>query len=91
MCNVLEIHYSSVVKVLTWEDNVVKITRMGVGDWVLIGIPPSVAKVEATHKSNAAVDETKFLMMCPVQYDILVYTIDGFESILGKVCHGLCI
>jgi hypothetical protein len=61
---------------------------MGVGDRVLVGIPPAIAQIQASHESYVAVDKTEFLVMSPVQDGILVHTVhslDGIARKLGKV------
>lgn len=66
VCNILEIVHSCIVEILTGKDNIVEVSRMDISNWMLIDVPSTKAQIETTHKSDFAIDEAKFFVMCPV-------------------------
>lgn len=72
MRNILEVQDTSIVVVLTWEDRLTWVGRMDVGNGVLVSVPPTETHVQTAHECNAAVNETEFLMMGPVQDRVIV-------------------
>ena len=58
VCNILEVVDSSIVKILTWEQGFVHISRMGIGQWMRICVPSAEAEVKPSHESHLPINET---------------------------------
>lgn len=86
MYNILEVEDSSIVIVLTREDNVVQIGGMDISDSVLIGIPSAKAHIQASHEGDSAIDQAQFLMVGPVEDHIITHAIQALERITGHLC-----
>jgi hypothetical protein len=79
----LKVSDACIVVILTRKQSFVEVSWVRVGDWMLIRVPSAEAKIKTAHESDIAIDETEFLVMCPVENDIFVDTIECFESISG--------
>jgi hypothetical protein len=71
ICNVAEIHYSSVIVILARKNGHIEIAWVDVSDGMLVSVPSSEAQIESTHKGDIAVDETELFVMRPVQDHII--------------------
>jgi hypothetical protein len=83
--DVVEVHDSGVVVVLAREDDPVKVAGMHVGDGVLVGVPSSEAQVQAAHERDAAVYQTQFLVMGPVEDGVFMRAIKSLERVGWKL------
>jgi hypothetical protein len=84
--NILEVKDSSIVIVLTGEDNVVQIGGMDIGDSVLMRIPSAKAHIQASHEGDSAIHQAEFLMVGPVEDHIIIHAIQTLERIAGHLC-----
>lgn len=85
MRNILEIKNSRVVVILAWEDVLVEIGRVNIGNGMLVGVPASEAHVQSTHESGLAINQAQLLMVGPVENNIVVHTIQSLQSVLGHL------
>ena len=84
MSNILKVRNPCVVEVLTWENDVVEVTRVCISNRMLIRVPPSKAEVKSAHESRLSVDEAQLLMMCPIKNYIITHTVNTLQSINGQ-------
>lgn len=63
--NVLEVHDSVVVKVLSGEDLILDTRRMGISQWMLPLIPATEAKIQTADEGKIEVNNDEFLVMRP--------------------------
>ena len=61
MLDIIEVHDPSIVIVLAWKYDSVKIPRVSIRNTVLVCIPPAVAQVETAHESDMAVNQAELL------------------------------
>lgn len=71
-------HHSGVVEVLTRKDDAVHITRVRVGNRVLVGVPTAIAQIQSAHERDLTINKAELLMMCPIHYSTIMSTIYGF-------------
>lgn len=63
--DVLEVHDSVVVKVLSGEDLILDTRRMGISQWMLPLIPATEAKIQTSDEGKIEVNDDKLFMMRP--------------------------
>ena len=78
---ILEVHDACVVVVLAWEDDFVQVSRVRIGDAVLVSVPAAVAEVETAHESDMAVDKAQLLVVGPIEHLAIRDTIDTLQGI----------
>jgi hypothetical protein len=76
--HVLEVHDTSVVVVLPGEDDLIQISRVCVGDAVLVRVPSPITEIQTSHEGDVAINQTQFFVMGPVQ-DVAVYKIESAD------------
>lgn len=54
---------------------------MTISKWVLVSIPSAIAQIKTPHESDVSINQAKLFMMSPVEYDVLIHSINCFESI----------
>jgi hypothetical protein len=80
--NIFEIKDARIVVILTWENRLVYVRWVQIGERVLVRIPATKAHVQAAHKGSSAIDQAEFLVVSPVENDILVHSIQSLECVL---------
>jgi hypothetical protein len=83
--DIMEVKNPRIVVVLTGEDGLIDILRVSISNGVLVGIPATEAKIQATHESDLTVNQAQLLVVGPVQNDIVVHSVQAFQSILGHL------
>lgn len=81
----MEIEDPGVVVVLAREDGVVDVGWVYIGECVLMGVPPTEAHIQAAHESDLAVNQAQFLVVSPIQDDVVVHTIQALQGVLGHL------
>lgn len=66
------------------EDGVIHVQRVDIGNSMLIRIPPAETKIETTHECNVTIDKAEFLVVRPVEDDVVSNSIDTFQRICTK-------
>ena len=78
MCDIVEVHDTSIIVVLTRYGDLVEVGRVHVSDGMLIGVPSAKAHVETAHESGLAVNNAQLLMMGPIENHIVCDAVDTF-------------
>lgn len=75
MNNILKVQNTRIIVVLTREHSLVHIRWVQIRERVLVSIPAAEAHIQSTHEGSPTIDQAKFLVMGPVENDILVHSI----------------
>ena len=79
--HILEIGHAGVIVVLAREHDLSKVGGVDIGQTMLVGVPTAKAHIQPTHEGGPAVDHTQFLVVRPVENDVVVHTVDALEGI----------
>jgi len=79
----LKIEGTSIVEILSRENDVLKVARMCVRDWMTHRVPSPEAHIETAHEADSTVHDTQLLMMGPVEDAIAELSIDRRQSAGG--------
>lgn len=85
--DVVEIEHARIVVVLAREDGLIDILGVHVGNSVLMGVPAAEAHVQPAHKSSLPIDQAQFLVVSPIQDDIIIHAVQSFQGILRHLCE----
>lgn len=78
--NIRKVEDPSIVVVLAWKYYSIQVFRVRISNGMAVGVPTSKAEIQATHEANPVVDDEKLFVVCPVQYYVICYTINGLDS-----------
>jgi len=78
----MEIKNPRVIVILAREDILIEIRWVNIRDSMLVSIPASKAHIQATHESSLAINQAQFLVVGPIQDNIVVHSIEAFQCIL---------
>lgn len=85
--DVVEIEHARIVVVLAREDSIIDILGVHIGNSMLMCVPAAEAHVQPAHESDLPINQAQFLVVSPIQDDIIVHAVQSFQGILRHRCE----